>query len=169
MQKHELENKFEETFDRLSEKLSDFDEQNINTKPTPESWSAAQVARHLIKANSGFPFLVSGAARDEAREPHEKIEEIKNILLNFELKTQAADFIQPEDEIYEREKLIEALAEIKRDIRKTIAQTDLNPIRESAEFPVFGHLSGLETLAFIIYHTERHIRQLEDIHESIRT
>ena len=97
------------------------------------------------------------------REPDEMIDKIKADFLNFEKEMKSPDFIVPEDEVYNKKELIDSLEKIKTEISKTAQNSDLTKICLSFEFPVLGHLTGLETLSFVIYHTQRHVHQLKKI------
>lgn len=168
MNENEILKEFNETWVDLLEKVSAFDEDEINRKPAPNKWSAAQVARHLIKANSGFPKMVSGETEEASRKIDEKITQIKDDFLNLDLPMNAADFLVPEEKIYEKKRLIESLKTIKSDIDEILGNTDLTKISKTFEFPVYGYLTGLETLAFIVYHTQRHIHQLDKLSSEIK-
>lgn len=165
MKENEVLHEFNETWSKLLENLSAFGEDGFNRKPAPEKWSAGQVAQHLIKANSGFPKMVSGESEETDREPGAMIERIRSDFADFGIKMEAAAFLVPEDRIYEKENSIESLENIKSEIDKILENIDLSRTSKSFEFPVYGHLTGLETLAFIVYHTQRHIHQLEKLQE----
>lgn len=79
METKELQAEFEKTFDGLINLVSSFSEEKINAKPAENKWSAAQVARHLIKANSGFPQMVSGKSEATDRNVSEKSRKSKAI------------------------------------------------------------------------------------------
>lgn len=164
----EIKKEFGETFSRLIEIVSDFDADKINIKPSENEWSAAQVARHLIKANSGLPGMLNGEKKETDREPDEMIGRIKSDFLNFGIKMEAPDFIVPEDKNFDKNELIEKLEQIKSNITKTVEETDLSKTCLSFEFPVYGFLTGIEILSFAVYHTQRHLKQLEKVAEKIK-
>jgi hypothetical protein len=167
MHKEEIQTEFNETFTELLKILSSFNQENFNTKPAEDKWSAGQVARHLIKANSGFPQVINGPTEKTEREPDEMVEKIKADFLNFEKEMKSPDFIVPEDEDYEKKDLINSLEKIKSEIDETAQNADLTKTCLGFEFPVLGHLTGLETLSFVVYHTQRHIHQLKKIYEKV--
>jgi DinB superfamily len=167
METKELQAEFGKTFDELINLVSSFSKEKINVKPAENNWSAAQVARHLIKASSGFPQMVSGESEATDRNESGKIDQIRGDLLNFDVSLQSPDFIVPEEQIYEKETLVNSLEAIKSEIAKTIETTDLTKTFKTFEFPVYGYLTGAETLAFVIYHTQRHIYQLKKVAEGV--
>ncbi len=164
----EIKKEFNETFNRLTERVAAFDANRINIKPAENKWSAAQVARHLIKANSGLPAMLNGEKKDADRAPDEMVERIKSDFLNFGIKMEAPDFIVPEDKNFDQDELIEKLERVKSDIAKTIENTDLSQICSAFEFPVYGFLTGIEMLSFAVYHTQRHLKQLEKVAEKVK-
>jgi len=168
MQSEEIQSEFDETFTKLLETLASFEQENFNTKPAENKWSAGQVARHLIKANSSFPKIINGPTEVTKREPDEMVGRIKADFLNFEKEMKSPDFIVPEDEDYEKENLINALEKIKAEITETAQNADLTKTCLGFEFPVMGHLTGLEMLSFVVYHTQRHIHQLKGIFDKVR-
>jgi len=167
MQTEEIQKEFNETFTELLEILSSFGQANFNTKPAENKWSAGQVARHLIKANSNFTKSINEPTEKTKREPDEMVGKIKADFLNFEKEMKSPDFIVPENEDYEKKDLINSLEKIKSEIDETAQNTDLTKTCLGFEFPVLGHLTGLETLSFVVYHTQRHIHQLKKIYEKV--
>ena len=167
MKSEQIRTEFNDTFTKLLEILSNFDIENFNTKPAADKWSAGQVARHLIKANSGFKKMVNGQTRETERAPDTAVEKIKTDFLNFEKPMSSPDFIVPEDEKFEKKEMVNALEKIKVEINETAENADLTRTLMDFEFPVYGHLTGLEMLSFAVYHTQRHIHQINKIGEKI--
>jgi hypothetical protein len=149
-----------ETFDSMANILSDFKEQEINNRPFPESWTAGQVAHHIILSSAGLPdkhVTVAGRSYDQ------KVESIRNLFLDFSQKSQAAKFIQPGEGVFKKEVL---LTKLKANLAALIvvAQTrDLKALCPGVEVPGFGALTRYEWLKLIVYHTQRHAQQLRNI------
>ncbi len=74
MNTEQIHTEFNETFTQLLETLAVFGIENFNAKPAPDKWSAGQVARHLIKANSGFAKVVNGTSAAAERAPDAAVE-----------------------------------------------------------------------------------------------
>jgi len=60
MNKEKIAKEMEETMTDLSALLSSFSQEEINRPPFEGSWTAGQVARHLILSNSGFLEVLQG-------------------------------------------------------------------------------------------------------------
>lgn len=167
MKTEEIKKEFDDTFANVIELVSSFEDSKFNTKPAENKWSAGQIARHLIKANSGFPQMVSGVSEKTERDPTEMVEKIRADFLDFATPMNAPDFIVPEDENFAKDEQVKELEKIKSEIGKTIENIDLTKTFKAFEFPVYGYLTGLETLAFVNYHAQRHIHQLEKTRRQI--
>lgn len=155
----ELENSLNE-FQQL---VSSFDENQINECPFEGSWTPAQVAQHIVMANSGFGEVLNGPVKNTERAPDEQVEKIKNNFLDFTSKMKSPDFIVPHDKQYNKDSLLKALEGIKGNVSKAISDLDLTQTCLAFELPVYGCLTRLEAIYFVIYHTQRHAHQLKKI------
>jgi DinB family protein len=77
------------------------------------------------------------------------------------------EFIVPEAMDYKKDYLLQSLDKIEEELLVAIKQLDLTQTCTSFELPVYGSLTRLEALSFVLYHTQRHIRQLKNIRDSI--
>ena len=167
IQTKEIQTEFNETFTELLNLLASFNQKQFNSKPGEEEWSAGQVAGHLIKATSGFARMLNGKTAVTERRPDEMVEKIRADFSNFERKMTAPDFIVPEEKVYEREGLLKSLNKIKSEINEAVQTADLTKTCLAFELPVYGFLTGLELLAFVNSHIQRHISQLKRIYGNL--
>jgi DinB superfamily len=158
--KEELLASLKNVVSNLMQVLNGFDGQNINTSPFEGSWTAAQVVDHITRSNMSITkaFALKGAAIN--RDPGERVQELKNIFLNFNTAFQAPDFILPTQDVYEKKILIALLNRSVDKIKEVSCQADLS---EMINHPAFGDITKFEILHFVLYHTQRHIHQLEKI------
>ena len=82
------------TFEDLLRTISLFNTHYSNV-PFPESWTPAQVVEHVLLSAEGFAEVVNADGETAQRSPFEKIEEIKSIFLNFDIKMKSPEFICP--------------------------------------------------------------------------
>ncbi len=154
-----------ETFDSMINILEDFKQQEINNRPFPGSWTAGQVAHHIILSSAGLPdknVAIAGRSYDQ------KEESIRNLFLDFSQKFQAAKPIQPGEGPFDKEVLLTKL-KANHDALIHVTQTrDLKSLCPDVEVPGFGSLTRFEWLKLITYHTQRHTKQLWNIHASLR-
>lgn len=161
--KKELLKQFEETEREFYNVLASFTQEQLNDSPFEGSWTAAQVADHMLKSKKGIPGLLAGPSRITTREPDEMVDKIDNIFLDFTTKFKSPDFIIPTNEPANKEDLLKALNEVKERIKATSATVDLTNTITSFPFPGLGELTGYEWIHFLVCHTKRHTHQLKNI------
>lgn len=146
--------------------LNEFDQLQLNTLPFEGSWSAAQVADHVTKSNRSIAkaLLLKGAIIN--RNPFERVQELKGIFLDFSTKLKSPDFILPDEDHFEKETVISKLLESLRKIKEAATHTEL---LEMINHPAFGDITKFEILHFVVYHTQRHAHQLENIFRAVKT
>lgn len=153
---------FDETTSTLLTTLGAFDAGTINLAPSNGGWTAGQVGEHLLKAY-GFAELLEGNTEAPGRPAQEKIDQLKSIFLNFEIKLSSPPDILPSASPKDRDLLLQALTERIMQIRTAIGRKDLTGLCTAYELPVLGTLTRLEWIYFAIFHTQRHIRQLQNL------
>ena len=155
------------TATQLKEAIKVFTREDFKKIPFEGSWSAAQVAEHILKSASGIPGVLSGNSKPAERDPEEKVKIIESIFLDFSTKMKSPKFILPSMEPPSKEELLQdlnaAFEKIKH-ISNTINLADLYP---DFPFPQMGELSGYEWLCFIICHSKRHTVQIKNIYKKI--
>ena len=159
-----LTDELEFAFAQFTKAIESFDNNRLNTKPTDESWSAGQVADHILKSISNIPefFKESTEVAERPVDLHASV--IQSIFLDFTTKMQSPDFILPETD--KQFKLIEILDELRQyqdHLHFAATNNNLKLLCTSFEFPTIGYLTQYEWLVFISCHVQRHAFQLENI------
>ena len=149
------------TLSELLSVVSAFNEKEFNTSIAAESWTPGQITQHVVLSISGFVELMKGPTQHTNRKVDEHVETIKNIFLNFTRKLKSPDFIIPEPKDYNKEDLLNTLRKLKSSLEEIIETADLDETCTAFGLPTLGNLTRQEALAFVIYHTKRHIHQLE--------
>lgn len=150
-----------DTFSELEKAIQRFDETTFNQKPPHGNWSPAMVAQHLVLAGTGSDKVLLGNTKPTEGAADGKVAELKNIFLNFDAKFTAPKFIEPADQIYEKQVLLAELNAIGKSLIEIIPDLDLSLTCMDFEMPFLGFLTRLELVSFLIYHTQRHTHQLE--------
>src|SRR2546421_1786993 len=163
----EIESKFEVVTNKLLELFSSFKQEQINKPPFQGSWTAAQVAEHLNLSDTRMLLMLNGKVNPTKRQPDQKIEQIKADFLDFSVKFDSSELVVPPDITYEKEKLMTSFLNNRTRIKKAIQTSDLSETCSAFSFPVYGELTRLELVHFIIYHTDRHIHQLKNIAKAL--
>lgn len=154
------------TLKELKEVLSSFRDEQLNVVPFEGSWTAAQVMEHLLKSY-GVVETVNGEVKETERPPDENIEDIKATFLNFDVKFDAPEFILPSGRSFKKEELLSALENSTAELCEVIKTLDLSKTCLDFSIPQAGEYTRLEWLHLALYHTQRHIRQLKNIHEKL--
>ncbi len=154
----------ENTSSRLLQLISSADSSTINMIPFKDSWSAAQVVAHITKSNKAITQSLDMQGKDVERDPAERTGELKKMFLNYDTKFKSPEFILPNQDSYQKEELIE---DLKKSIGQLIAAGNAVNLSQIISLPAFGEITKYELLHFVVYHTQRHIHQLEKILESI--
>lgn len=159
---------FNTTFSALVDAIAAFDAEKFNQVFAEDSWTAGQVVEHLLLANTGFAAVLNAKVKATERESDELIPRLKADFLNFDIKMQAPDFIVPERKAYDKAAQLSKTKEIWEMVEKEIASLDLSKTCLAFELPVYGFLTRLEAIYFVIYHTQRHTRQLRNVFEQTK-
>ena len=152
----------------LTEVLQSFSAEELNRIPYKGSWSAAQVADHVIKSCAGLPKILAGGSIATQRDPEENVQKIESIFLDFTTKMQSPEFILPADKFFKSENLQHALNKLLDEIVMVSALKDLNRTYTDFPFPKMGFFTGKEWLCFALAHTTRHLRQIKNIHKCVQ-
>ncbi|WP_316804439.1 DinB family protein [Pedobacter nototheniae] len=147
--------------------FADFDQQQVNVVPFEGSWTAGQLAEHMIMANGGFTALLKGPVEETNRPVDLAVAKIKEDFENFDIRMEAPSFVIPPVKDYNREALIKKLNQIRLDIANAVDQLDLTKTITEWQLPGYGYLTRLEAVYFVAYHTRRHNRQLANIYRKL--
>jgi hypothetical protein len=156
-----------DTFSELDNILFAFSEEQLNTVPFKDSWTAGQVAEHTISALSGLPRLMGSPAETTDRDPAEKIKGIEDLFMNFNIKMQSPDFILPSAGPHQKESLLRSVEGSKKAMEEAL-EKDLTLGCNGVELPGFGKLTRLEWIHFFLAHTQRHTQQLKNIFQTFK-
>jgi hypothetical protein len=147
--------------------LASFSDEQFNIQPAYGGWTAGQVAEHMI-LSGGVAQVVTGRTVATAdRQPDAYCPMIAGIFLDFTTKLQSPDFIVPAGGYHDKQDHLEKLRGIWDKIGEDIARLDLSVTCLDFEFPTVGHLTRLEWLWFYVWHTQRHLRQVQKIYGAV--
>ncbi len=149
---------------QFSQLFSSFDASQINKVPYKESWTLAQVAEHVSKSEKGMLQALHTPGKKADRDPFAKVEMLKNTFLDFSIKLHSPDFIIPEQKEYNKQALHQQLEDIASQLAETIQSTNKEELVRGLPF---GDITKGEIIHFIVYHTQRHIHQLQHIFETL--
>lgn len=166
--KNDIIAEFESVFADHEASIEQFDDNLFNVIPFEGSWSAAQVADHLLQSNNISVNTLTGSAINTERSPDEKENAIRSAMLDFETKTNAPDFVLPAADAINKEEILEAIRTTGSKLRNILLEEDLTKLCTDFPLPVLGELTRYEWLCFTVCHTKRHTRQINDIYNSLK-
>ena len=137
MQKN-IHESFNQTTGQLLQAVSAFSQDNFNKVSHEGSWTAAQVADHLYKAEKGIPKLLMGGSIITTRPPDEKVKMIESAFLDFSTKLKSPDFILPSAEPLDVTFVYNLLSKNKARISELVQTVDLKNTFTGASLPVLG-------------------------------
>lgn len=150
----------------IVEGLSRFSEEELNKAPFEGSWTAGQVGEHLIKS-AGVTDVVFGRAEETQRAPDEKLPMLR-MFLDFSIRMKSPDFILPSEGYHDKKEIVDELRGYWDRIGEAVDTLDLNETCLDFEMPMVGRLTRLEWISFYVYHTKRHLWQLQKIYDVVK-
>lgn len=157
-----------EAFHEFKDTLDLLEEENLNKRPFEGSWTAGQVAEHIVKSISGVPELFNGPTETTERQPDAKVESLKQLFLNFNIKMESPKSIVPVQSHHNKKELLNSIEHFETQITDAVRTMDLRVLCKSYEFPGEGFLTRLEWINFIVVHIQRHTQQLNNIYRILK-
>lgn len=151
----------------LLQTIDSYTTEQFNVVPFEGSWTAGQTADHILRFASGGVSILNGDGQTTERNPEQNIVPLRDLFLNFEIKMNAPEFVCPAEAPHNKEVLHRALDQVFTKMAALSKHADLNLTFTDFEMPQFGKLTRLEWLLFILFHTQRHIHQLQNIHQRL--
>ena len=161
----ELFSSLDDTTSEFLRSVSLFDENEINKISFEDSWTAAQIAEHVTRSNIGITKELQKEGKTCDREPDAGVQGLRSVFLNFTTKLKSPEFILPTKNVYKKERLI---ADLKKSIDRLKEEGKQQDLFKEIHHPIFGDVTKLELLHFVVYHTQRHIHQLKNILKIIK-
>ncbi|MEP0985765.1 DinB family protein [Ekhidna sp.] len=140
-------------------------------KATETSWSPAEICEHIFKAESSLisradamdTTIWSPRGEDYVQE---KVQYVIDFLQNRERKFNAPERLQPESQFSTPKAFISEFKQ-KRGESITYVNEVEKPLKGYyKDFGPLGEISGYHWLVFISAHTQRHIKQLDEVLEN---
>jgi len=159
----EINQNLRETRNELLGILKRLTKDELNQRKDSLSWSIGQIGQHLFKTEEVYV----AAIRRGLKNNESSITESKplDFILNRSKKWVAPDIVNPTDDIFEADELIEKLNQSRRKLEETLStmedQSELS--RRHFVHPVFKDMLLIDWVRSLYLHEQRHIRQIEEI------
>jgi len=166
--KNDLQNTIANAKNQFFKALDLFDQDNINTVPFGGSWTAGQVAEHILKSASGVLETVNGPSVPTTRNPEEHVKMFGEVFLNMDIKMKSPDFIIPSGSPKDKAFLRDSLEKTFNGIEEAAGKSNLTETCTIFEMPTLGLITRFEWIQFAGFHTQRHAQQLKNIADHLK-
>ena len=163
--KNDLFSEIDKALSELISLMTSLNENQINSVPYTNSWTAAQLLRHVTKSTNGMAKAMLMESEPAIRKPGEKIFNLKKTFLDFSSTMKSPDFIVPEAGPYEKQTVINDLNKSFQQFKEVAIEANLNDIVKGLPL---GEITKLEILHFVLYHTQRHLHQMKKIYKALK-
>ncbi|WP_316810953.1 DinB family protein [Pedobacter heparinus] len=154
---------FQQTTAQLIDFLSAQNGESLNRKPFNGGWSAAQIGEHILKSYAVVQTL-KGNTKPSERPADQKVPLIKKLFLDFDIKMQSPKAIVPSEHFISKDTLLQGLKTQIEELTEIIKTQDLTVTCLDFAIPEYGYFTRLEWIWFTMFHTQRHIHQLNTLH-----
>jgi len=155
---------FHKTTASFLKTLTSLSEEQLNFYPK-KGWSAGQIGEHVLKSYASVNTL-NGNTKKTERKIDQKVKPVKALFTDFSIKMDSPIAIIPSKEKISKNYLIDNLEDRIEQIKAVIQNKDLSLTCIDFSIPEYGEFTRLEWIWFNIYHTQRHIFQLENTVQS---
>ena len=147
----------------LLTQVARFSDENFNSKPASEGWSAGEVSEHLLKLVKNVNRNLRARTMPPGRPDSEKIDIISTVFDDYERKYHAPEQIIPSADQKNKADMLSQLEKHHRQLVEVVENYDLSEICKGFNHPSLGAFTRLEWIYFIVHHGHRHIQQMANI------
>jgi hypothetical protein len=157
------------THELMINTLDGLSEEQLDYKSTPESWSIAECVEHLAISEHSFSDLLKATlatAPDDAMRAAATMEDdqIYAMISSREKKVKTSEAFEPTGKFGSYQATLDALTAKRTEHIKYLESTDDDFRNHFKEMP-FGTIDAYQMVLFMAGHTERHVKQMEEIME----
>jgi hypothetical protein len=167
MEINSITTELDETAGDFLQTLGSFTQQQINIVPFEGSWTAGEVASHILRSASGVLNALNGPVAETERNPEQHVDMLRKVFLDFNTKMTSPDFVLPSPGPHNKDVLLQELTQTFAGIHQAVEVKDLLQTCTAFDVPGLGKLTGVELSNFIIVHTKRHAHQLKNIKKKL--
>lgn len=156
-----------QTQERLTSTLDGLNEEQLNFKATPESWSVAECVEHLTISENMFDGMLQGALKEPANAAmRDSVTMSDEKLIGFisvrDTKVKTPEPFEPTGQFGSHEETLKAFT-AKRNEHIEYVKTTEDDLRNHYGKLPFATIDGLQIILFMSGHTERHVKQMEEV------
>ena len=159
--------KLTKTHEYMIKTLEGLTEDQLNFKSSPESWSIANCVEHLTISEHAFADMLKGTLESTPDESMKAAvtmsdEEIYGMISSREKKVTTSEPFEPSGKFGTHSETLAALT-AKRTEHIKFLQTSQDDFRGHYKEMPFGTIDAYQMVLFMAGHTERHVKQMEEV------
>ncbi|MCK5443520.1 MAG: DinB family protein [Maribacter sp.] len=154
---------------RLTSTIEGLTKAQLNFKSTPESWSVAECVEHLAISEGMIGGMLQGALKtvaDASKRDSVKIsdKDLMAMISSRDKKVKTGEAFEPSGKFGSHKETVQTFL-TKRGTHIEYLKTTTDDLRNHyGQLPLpFGTIDGLQILMFMSGHTERHVKQMEEV------
>jgi len=157
--------------ERLLGVIDDLSEEQLDYKMDENSWSIAECVEHITISEITFSEMLQGmlqAPADPAKRADVKVsdKDLIAMLVDRTNKVKTQKPFEPTGKFGSHEATVKTFLE-KRAANIEFVNNTKEDLRNRVQAFPFGSVDGFQVLLFTSAHTERHVRQIEEIMEDV--
>ncbi len=155
------------TQDRLLTVTDGLSAEQLAYKRSPESWSVAECIEHLAISESNLDLMLQGSLKEKP-DPSRRAEvqltddQVLSMIAERSTKVKTPEAFEPSGKFGSAEATLEAF-QTARQAHIDYVNTTEDDLRNHYSQTPLGTMDAYQVLMFISAHTERHIRQIEEV------
>lgn len=155
------------TKEHLLNVVNGLSEEQLNFKSSPESWSVGECVEHLALTESSFDEMLQGALQspaDPSKRAEVKMEDkdLVSMIVSRDSKIRTSEAFEPSGKFGSNAETLDAFT-TKRDEQIDYVKNTEDDLRNHYGQLPFGTIDAYQILLFMAGHTERHVRQMEEV------
>ena len=147
----------------LLEQVGRFSDEEFNTRPAWDGWSAGEISEHLLVLVKNVNRNLRARTMPAGRPDNEKIDIISAVFDDYERKYNAPEQIIPSPHPKDKAEMLRELEFHHKRLIEVVETANLSEICKGFNHPSLGAFTRLEWIYFIIHHAHRHIFQMGNI------
>ena len=159
--------KLTKTQEYLAKTVDGLSEAQLNFKSSPESWSIAECVEHLTISENTFSEMLKGtlgSTQDESMRANMTMtdDEIYAFISSRDKKVKTSEPFEPTGKFGTYEETLNNLM-VKRNEHIEFIKTSQDDFRNHFTELPFGTIDAYQIVLFMAGHTERHVKQMEEV------
>ena len=151
---------FNKTSSALLTIINSLTQDQLNFIPN-QGWTVGQFGEHLFKSYA-FVGVLNGNTKPTTRPFDQKLAPLEKMFNDHTIKMEAPESVKPSKDLIDKTKLVNNLITRIEQIKLAIQTLDLSATCTDFSIPEHGEFTRYEWVWFNIYHTQRHVRQLNN-------